>query len=151
MAKKYSINKERRNAIAKIDSKKDKGYKFVPKNEIKYNGIKVDKMVVINSSFVERVLKKKIKKRLNSYLEYVVSLTDDDTDDTDGSKIQMAINDLERYKSIIKKKYREYLEPRYIELLLKKIDLIEYELKVKSYVYEYDLEEEYEEEKGKSR
>jgi len=150
MAKGYSIDKESRNAIAKIESGKIKGYKFNPKNKIKYDGIKVNEMVVINASFVERVLKKKIKKRLDMYLDYVISLIDE-TDDSDGSKIQIAINDLERYKGIVKKKYRLYLEPRYIELLLKKINLIEYELKTKSYVYEYNIEEEYEEKKGKGR
>ena len=51
-------------------------------NKVKHNGIKVDQMVVINSSFVERVLKKKIKRKLDLYLEYIVSLTDNDALDT---------------------------------------------------------------------
>ena len=59
----------------------------------------------------------------------------------------MAMNDLTRYKSIIKRKYRKYLEQRYVELLLKKIDLIEYELRMKYYSYEKEEVEE----KGKSR
>lgn len=150
MTKGYSIDKNKRNNVAKIKSQNTKGFKFSPKNKVKYGGIKVDEMVVINTSFIERILKRKIKKRLEMYLEYVISLTDDNND-TDGSKIQIAINDLERYKSMVKRKYRQYLDARYVELLLKKIDLIEYELKTKSYVYEYVEEEEYEEEKGRSR
>lgn len=147
MAKGYSIDKVRKNDIAYINCDRINGFKFNPKNKVKHNGIKVDQMVVINSSFVERVLKKKIKRKLDLYLEYVVSLTDND-DDANHDKIQMAMNDLARYKSIIKRKYRMYLDERYVELLLKKIALIEYELKTKMY---YIDEYEYEEEKGRSR
>ena len=59
----------------------------------------------------------------------------------------MAMNDLARYKSIIKRKYHKYLEQHFVDLLLKKIELIEYELKMKYYNYEKEEVEE----KGKSR
>ena len=145
MAKGYSIDKKQGNNVAKIASQNIDGFKFKPKNKVKYNGVKVNEMVFINNSFIENILKKKIKNRLDLYLDYVVNLSD--SDDTDGTKIEMAMNDLTRYKSIIKRKYRKYLEQRYVELLLKKIDLIEYELRMKYYSYEKEEVEE----KGKSR
>ncbi len=145
MAKGYSIDKKQGNNVAKIASQNIDGFKFKPKNKVKYNGVKVNEMVFINNSFIENILRRKIKNRLDLYLDYVVNLSD--SDDTDGTKIEMAMNDLTRYKSIIKRKYRKYLEQRYVELLLKKIDLIEYELRMKYYSYEKEEVEE----KGKSR
>ena len=145
MAKGYSIDKCKRNNIAKIDSQNIQGFKFKPKNKVKYHGVKVDEMIFINTSFVENILRRKIRNRLDLYLDYVINLQDDD--DTDSTKIEMAMNDLARYKSIIKRKYRQYLNERYVMLLLKKIELIEYELNMKYYNYEKENLEE----KGKSR
>ncbi len=143
MAKSYSVDKNIRNNLAKIDSQSVSGFKFKPKNKVKYSGIKVDEMVFINNSFVEHILKRKIKKRLNLYLDYIINLSDDEAGDN--SQLEIAINNLARYKSVIKRKYSQYLDRHYIELLLKKINLIEYELKMKYYNYEKT------EEKGKSR
>ena len=47
------------NELVYIDYSKNNGYNFTPKNHVKYEGIKVDKLVLIKPTFVEKVLKKK--------------------------------------------------------------------------------------------
>ena len=61
---------------------------------------------------------------------------EEDGNDEDGSMIDMVMNDLERYKRMIMNKYRMYLEEEYMELLMKKISLLERELAIKKMVYE---------------
>ena len=116
--------------IKKVNVKKLKGFSFKPKNKSLKNGVKVNKLVIINPSFTETILKKKIKNRLELYLRFIISLLDED-DDSDITDLRAALNDLTRYRQIIEKKYLLYLDKKYGEMLLKKIDMLEEELKKK--------------------
>jgi hypothetical protein len=121
---------------AKLD-----GFKFNPKNQVEYEGIMVNEMVIINPSFIENVLKRKTKKKLELYLKFIISLIDDESSAT-SDDLREALNGLVRYKSIVENKYRRYLEERYMNVLLKKIDLLEQELKNKILYYKEPVMEE---------
>ena len=124
------VKKSKFQKINKINLKKLKGFSFKPKNKSLKNGVQVNKLVIINPSFTETILKKKIKNRLELYLRFIISLLDED-DDTDITDLRAALNDLTRYRQIIEKKYLLYLDKKYAEMLLKKIDMLEEELKMK--------------------
>lgn len=117
---------------ATIDYSKMGGLDISPKNRISYDGIVVNKLVIIKSSFIERILKKKIKRKLELYLKFIMDFIDSDEDD--GNSLREALNDITRYKEIINYKYRKYLGDKYIDQLLKKIEFLEHELKVKLYM-----------------
>ena len=138
--------------ISAINFKDIEGFNFKPMNKMHYDGVTVKKMVMINSSFVETVLKKKIKKRLELYLRFIISIIDNDSDDTDITDLRTALNDLTRYKEIIKFKYQKFLDEKYVTFLLQKIDLLEQELKNKMVYYkEKEPEEKEIEERRRSR
>lgn len=118
--------------ISYIDMKKLNGFKFKPSNKVCYDGITVNKMTVVNSIFVEKILKRKIKKRLEVYLRFIISLVENN-EETDPTDLRSALNDLSKYKDIIRYKYQMYLDQKYTMLLLKKIELLEKELKEKIY------------------
>lgn len=144
--KHYFVNKKNNNEIIYLDYNKLKGFDFSPKNKIKYDGIVVNKMVIIKPSMIEKVLKRKIKNKLDLYLKLIVRFIESEDSDS-GESIREALNDLTRYKSIIAHKYRKYLDEKYLRLLLKKIVILEYELNSKlmainEYVYENEYEEE---------
>lgn len=129
-----------------------KGFKFKPKNEINYNGVKVNEMVIINPSFIEKILKRKIKKKLDLYLQFLIRLLDDGTEDP--TSLRHALTDLDKYRRTIINKYRVYLEKKYVDLLFKKIDVLERELKAKMLLITQksnDYEEEYEQERRRGR
>lgn len=148
--KHYVINKEKYNGkIVYLDNDKFNGFLFRPKNNVSYKGIEVNKMVIISPNFIETVLKRKIKRKLDLYLQYIINLMDE-ADEDSSTSIRFALNDLEKYKSIIKNNYQKYLDQKYIELLMKKIALIEHELKVKEYyINQYTMN--ISESKGKGR
>ena len=98
-------------------------------------------MIIVNQSFIEKILKKKIKKKLDSFLKLMIAVVEDE--DNDPGDISEALNEISRYKSIIVNKYKKYLDEKYITLLLKKINFLEEELKQKL-IYVDDLQ--YEEE-----
>lgn len=111
-----------------VDIKKNNGYKVTPKNKVKY-GVAVNEMFIINPSLIEKLLRRKIGAKLDNYLQYIITVLDDE--ESDAGKISTVLSDLNRYKEIVKNNYRQYLNEKYIELLLKKIELLEYELKRK--------------------
>ncbi len=142
MNNQYLLNKNNTfNKQTNLDKSKLNGYQFKPGNKLTY-GIAVNKMTVIKNNFIEKILKKKIEKRLELYLRFVVSLVDND-EDTTPTDLRSALTDLTRYKDIVKYKYQKYLDQKYMTLLLKKIELLENELKSKIFYYnEPTIEEE---------
>lgn len=142
--KHYYINKnDSSKEIIYLDFDKLKGFNFSPQNNIKYDGIVVNKMVIIKPSMIEKVLRKKIKKKLDLYLKLIIRFIESEDGDS-GDSIREALNDLTRYKNIIAYKYGKYLDEKYLKLLIKKIALLEYELNSKLLIYqeEYTYEEE---------
>lgn len=141
MEKKYYIYKKGNDReIIYLDYNKLKGFNFNPKNNYKYDGVVVNKMVIIKPSMIEKVLRRKIKIKLDLYLKLIINFIESD-DGTSGDALREALNDLSRYKSIIQYKYRAYLDEKYLKVLLKKIALLEYELNsrlinIKDYEYE---------------
>ena len=142
----YICKKGNDRQIIYLDYDKLNGFGFSPQNNVKYDGIIVNKMVIIKPSMIEKVLRKKIKRKLDLYLKLIIKFIESD-DSCDGTSLREALNDLTRYKSIIKNKYQKYLDEKYLKILLKKITLLEYELSSKiinleNYEYEYEYEEE---------
>ena len=125
--KHYKVAKLSHNDMILVDYELLDGFKVMPKNNLKYPGIEVDSIVIVKPSFIEKVIKKKVKIKLDYYLKYLISIVDDESD----SDARKALNSLSRYRDIVEYKYRKYLDDKYINILLKKIDLLERELKSK--------------------
>ena len=110
------------------------GFDITPKNSFVYDGIIVNKLVIIKKSFIEIILKKKIKRKLELYLQFLLEIIE--TDGENGGSLNEVLSDITRYRDIVNYRYRKFLGDRYIDLLLKKITLLEQELKVKQYMIE---------------
>ena len=139
----YIYKKGEDRSIVCLDYDKISGYKFTPKNNVKYDGIKVNQVVVINPSMIEKILKRKIKNKLDLYLKMIINFLDSDED---GDAYREALNDLSKYRSIVLHKYQKYLDEKYLKLLLKKISVLEYEITKKMNMIENTYEDTYEEE-----
>ena len=99
---------------------------------------------------IEKVLKRKIRKKLDLYLKLIINFLDDDDSSSPGA-LSETLNDLSRYKNIVLYKYRKYLDEKYFKILLKKIELLEYELNYKLMNINMNLYDLYEEEKTSNR
>lgn len=143
----------------------EKGYKLEglmikPLNKIKYDGIVVHSMVVLKPCMIDNILKKKIEKKLDMHLKYIVEdASEDDSDDTTG--LIQSKNEIDKLRNLLEFKYRKYLEDQYVDRVLKKLSLLYNEVESK---INYKLQREYlkkqifsydsdiiEEKKGKSR
>lgn len=127
-----------------IDKELLSGFKFKPKKYLKYDGIKINKLVILNPILIDSILKRKTKIKLEYYLKFIIEQMDCD-DEENPTNLREVLNDLTRYKSLVKNKYSKYLEEKYLKLLLNKISVIENELKTRILYYS-NIEK-----KGKSR
>ena len=104
-----------------------------PKKDLSYEGVKVNEMVFIKPSLIEKIIKRKIKIKIDNYLKFLL-YTEEDADDS-----RIALGDLERYKVLVNEKYSIYLDEKYMYLLNKKLGTIERQLKsriISSLAYE---------------
>ncbi len=158
-AKCYVIQRVEKGAEAvKLSHQKMEGFRVTPHNRVEYPGITVNSMLLIKPSLIEKLLKTKNQRKLDYYLQYIISLMEDNEGADDDSAFRIALNDLTRYREMVEYKYRKFLDDKYINLLLKKIDLLEHEIKSRAILKEqiksyqtYQPQEEEKEKNGKSR
>ena len=148
MNKNYIVARKKYNGeVTFINYSKLDGYKICPKNNVEYPGVEVNSILIIKPKFIEKVIKRKNKIKLNYYLNYIIDESDDDS-----SNLREVLDNIERYKGIIEYKYRKYLDDKYINLLNKKINLLEKKIKTKLIYQELEYDKEEKKEKtGKSR
>ncbi len=131
MSKYYVIMKNSSTVSCYLSESNVDGFHIKPQNNVEYDGVEVSRLTVVEPSLIENVLKRKITKKLDAYLKYLISVLNTDDDDTDPDDLNLVINDLQRYKQIIMNRYSKYLDPYYIRMLLSKVKLVEDELKRK--------------------
>ncbi len=108
-----------------------KGYNITPKSDI-YDGIKVDKIVFVNPTLSEKIIKKKIDIRIRKLLRELKTIDEDD-DGTSADSIRQTLMEAERLKLNIIKNYCKYLGVNYQTLTLKKVQIIINQLRIKLY------------------
>lgn len=129
MGKGYYISKQgKQNELVYLDYDKISGFDIKPKASDKY-GIRVNKMIIVKPSMIEKLLIRKTKAKLDAFLKRIVLLLE--SDDNDDDTYREALNDMTRYKNIVNYKYRKYLSEKYVDILNKKVAIIEQELKKK--------------------
>lgn len=128
---KFKLVKKSMQATINLPKNNVEGYLIKPKNNVIYKGILVNKLVLYNMKMIELVLKKKVKIKLNTYLKYIIEAMDNDATEGD---VGRSLTDIDRYRGIILERYAKFLDEKYIEILIKKIQLIEKELKKKAII-----------------
>ena len=107
-----------------------KGYNITPKSDI-YDGIKVDKIVFINPSLSEKIVKKKINIKIRKLLKILNEIDEDGS--SDNGTIRETLMEAERLKLNIIKNYCKYLGVNYQSLTLRKVQIIINKLRMKLY------------------
>ena len=114
------------------------GYTVNPKIN-KEDSITVSKIMFVNDSMSEKIIRRKIDKKI-VYLLNQLKLIEEDTDPDEGS-IKRSLMDAEKLKLQIINNYVKYLGNTYQSLTLKKIQIIINQLRYKLYTIR-DIERE---------
>lgn len=152
--KKYLIVKEKNDSsITYFEYDNMEGYDLSPKKNVKIkDAINVNKVVIINPSLMNKVATKQINLKFKRLLQLITVIFEDD--DTSGNAYREGLNEISKLRLEAKTKYFRYMKQEEVEMIEKKLDILEHELKLRlyyleqQYQYSYDIEHTHE---GKSR
>ncbi len=151
----YLIVKEKdKREITYFEYNSFTGFNMTSKNKnIKLkDAINVNKMIIINPSFVEKLVNKKINTRMKKLIDILASIYENPDDEDPAGSLMMALNEVERFKREMINKYMEYMTKEQQRLLEKKIQILEQEVTMRAYyLNEVSVKRENEYEKGKGR
>jgi len=106
------------------------GYNLTPKPNARFeDAIDISRMIIINPSLIEKIVDKKLKKKFDHLINLITVVCEDN--DQSGSGYQLALTETERFRMELIGKYKQYIENEKYELLLKKIAILEDELKLR--------------------
>ena len=131
----YLIVKEKnKKEVTYFELDKINGFNMTSKNKnIKLkDAINVNKMIIVNPSFIEKVINKRINAKIKKLVDLIANIYESDDEDPAGSLMQ-ALNEVEKFKREMINKYLNYMSKEQVDLLEKKIEILETE--VMNYAY----------------
>lgn len=147
--KTYVIKKRNKNKKISKFNYEEEGYPFKP-NIKSANLIKISCLNLMDKEKASPILKQKLDKSFRRLAAIILSVLKDE-DTTSGDAI-IALDEISKEKSIIRNKYKEYLEKAEQEKFLKRLKVLEAEVKEK--IVDLKIREEQKEElleKGRGR
>ena len=149
----YLIVKEKdKKEITYFEYDKLKGFNMTSKNKnirLK-DAINVNKMIIINPSFIEKLINRKINNKFKKLIDLLSNICSGDEDDPSGV-LMHALNEIEKFKRELINKYVEYMNKEQLKLLNKKINILEQEVTMRIYYLneKREIQEEYETKKAR--
>lgn len=132
--------------ITYFDYDKTKGYNLKARDDLHFkDAIDINSMVIINPSFMKKIATQKMKRKF----EKLINLTSYvcENDDESGEGYFIALNEINKLKMELINKYKKYIEEEQIELMLKKVEILEDEINLRINYFKYKEEKT----EGKSR
>ncbi|MEG0994721.1 MAG: hypothetical protein RR359_04035 [Bacilli bacterium] len=126
----YVVKNKCDDAIVYFEYDKLKGLDITPKKNVKIkDSIAINKMIIINPSLIEKVIRKKLKKRFSNLLNILNTLYESTDEDPTG--LREALNEITKFKLEINNKYHLYLKDEEIAINEKKLSILENEVKLR--------------------
>ena len=149
MANSYLINKGHHDdsvvSIHELD-----GYKFKPKPG-NGNYIRVNDVTIVDRVMIDKILSMKFDKSFKQLVTMAMNVINDD--DADDDSVEIVLNEAELVRQVLLNRYQKFLNYDKEQLFLKKLRLIENELRLKQVQIKRKAMylEEQEKQKGRSR
>ena len=89
-------------------------------------------MVIINPSFIEKLINKNIDKKFKKLLNFIINLYEDSDDPS--SNMMLALNEVEKFKREIINKYLDYMNKKQLKKLQQDIQYLEKQITLQSYL-----------------
>ncbi len=150
MMKYYVIKKKNKNKKLGKFNFENEGYVFKP--NIKNNDlIEISSLTILNPEITNSILIKKCDKTFRSIAAMILKILK--SEDTTTGDAMIALSELTKEKNVLQRKYKEYIKKEEREKYLKRIEILEAELKEKIIILNLHERQIYSEEmeKGHSR
>ena len=130
----YIAKNKKKKEIVSFELEKLDGYQVKPKTK-KNDSIEVSKIIFVNKEFSEKIIRKKIDKKISALLEELKVIDEDDSGNNEGA-IRKSLMDAEKLRLQIINTYVKYLGHTYEGLTLKKLQIFIEQLRYKLYYIE---------------
>ena len=101
----------------------DGAFDFKPKKSFEVN-----KVMIVEPSFIKKVAKKNLQKKLDTLMKQIDIVLNDETDDEGGVYV---LGEIDRMQELIITMYANYLDASYLRLILMKLDALKNEIAIK--------------------
>ena len=124
---KYVIEKNGKDMKLVYYSVKMVGLGVEPKNGVPGLTIKAKKVVLVDSKLRDAYIKQRINKKIDKVIKFMLRILNDE--DTTEGDVGMVLDEINKLKGIVIKKYKEYMKVSEYKALLTKLIIIEEEFK----------------------
>ena len=90
------------------------------------NGCDIKDIMVMDRNLANPLASKKVMKQYNKLIAYLTQLLID-ADDDDGDTYRECLNQIEKFRLIIKNKYRDFLKRKELEMMSKQLKILQNE------------------------
>jgi hypothetical protein len=122
----YLINKSHTDDSV-VSIKELDGYTFKPRPNSNY--IKVNKVTIVDKLMIDRILSMKFDKAFNRVVKLALQVINDD--DASSDDCEIILGEVELVRQILLNRYQKYISKEKEVLFLKKLRLIENEMRMK--------------------
>lgn len=103
------------------------GLNVEPKNGVPGLTIKAKKVILVDPELRDSYIKQRINKKIDRVIKFMLRILNDE--DTTEGDVGMVLDEINKLKGIVIKKYREYMKVSEYKALLTKLIIIEEEFK----------------------
>lgn len=125
----YSIDNKKKNKNKLVDKTELielDGFMMGSKNKVyKIKGNEVRDIKVIDTNLASTLVKQQVSKKYEKLIAYLTELLVDDDDS--GDTYREALNQIEKFRQEIKNKYRKFLKQKELEMMSKKLIVLQKE------------------------
>ena len=138
--------------IKYFDYDKLDGYNLTFKKDVHFSdAIDVNRVVIINPGFIEKIATKKINNKFEKLINMMQVVCEVGDEDESGEGYRIALNEASKLKTELWNKYRKFIAEKKLELMIKKIEILEDELKLRQELLAKRIQDDMEMNKGHSK
>ncbi len=128
------------------------GYNLTVKKGVHFSdAIDVNRVLIVNPTLIDKVATKKINNKFDRLISVMQMVCEEDDDTDTGEGYRIALDEANKLKMELLNKYRKFISEEKLSLMIKKIEILEDELKLRQELLKDALEREEELNKGHSR
>lgn len=136
--------------IKYFDYDKINGYNLKAKENVHFaDAIDVNRVIIINPSFADKIATQMLNKKFEKLIN-MMSIVCEEEDET-GEGYRIVLDEAEKLRMEILNKYKKHLDESKTSLMLKKVEILEDELKLRLETLEESLTREEELKRGRGR
>ena len=118
--------------IKYFDYDKLEGYSLTAKKDVHFaDGIDINRVIIINPSFIDKIATKKIKSKFEKLVNMMQIVCEVGDEDESGEGYRIALDEANKLKMELWNKYKKFISDEKLDLMIKKIEILEDELKLR--------------------